>query len=718
GDEAGSLVNLVQAADLDPTNEEHAQQLADRYTSSLRWDDLVHLLLKRGKHATDRKQRTALKRQAAELYANQLGDKDAARETWRGILVDGDDEEATERLIEDAIERGGHAEAVQLLQRLEKAATTGPDKARVALREAELIADAVGDVEGAIARYERIAKELDPTSRLALQAIADLQEARDNLTAAASALDRELKLVTDPTERAPIATRLAALYDRIGDPAKAIGALEIVRAADPDDFDALARLCELCEATEKWDKLAELLAQRVEVEGDEVEAALLTRKLSGVLADKLNRGDEALATLTEMADQGDEGVRAAYVELGDRLGWRGIVATKLVEWWLETSPTPERLAPLRGAVERFAEGGRAEDAVRGATELVRSRGGDRELAEHLETLATKTKNLDALATAHDLIARDMAGLDRARELVRQAEARVPIGALRLEAIQHGEAGLTSVPPAEAEEFLLRLAALADKPTDVVDLYERQVTRCKSPGDRAAALARAAQVAAAHKQVERARGFFDLALGGAPSEEAVATLEAAARTGDEGTGGDGLRRALSGALENGGQGARDGGRTRGALLRRAALITHRDLKDLDEAFVLLGVALVAHVDPLTPDALEELAREVESPRRAEETLSHVLEEVFDGPLVRQLLARRAKLRREHLADTVGAAADLKKLHDLSPNDSAVLSELTALLTELGDYRGMVRVFEDQILRGKDMSARAELARKVAQMWEIE
>jgi hypothetical protein len=32
--------------------------------------------------------------------------------------------------------------------------------------------------------------------------------------------------------------------------------------------------------------------------------------------------------------------------------------------------------------------------------------------------------------------------------------------------------------------------------------------------------------------------------------------------------------------------------------------------------------------------------------------------------------------------------------------------------------MVRVFEDQILRGKDMSARAELARKVARMWEVE
>jgi tetratricopeptide (TPR) repeat protein len=718
GDEAGSLVNLVQAADLDPGNEDYAHQLVERYTASTRWDDLVQLLLKRGDYVTDKAKRSALRRQAADLYANQLGDKDAARETWRRILEDGDDEEVIERLIEDAIERNDPGDATSLLQRLEKAAKTAADKARIALREAELIADSIGDVETAIARYERIVAELDPTCRLALQAVADLQEARDNPEAAASALERELKLVTDPTERAPIATRLARLYDQMGDAERTIGALEAVRAADPDDFDALAQLSDLCEKTEKWGKLAELLAQRIEVEGDEAEATMLTGRLAQLLADKLNRGDEALATLAEMADQGDEGLRAAYVELGDRLGWRGIVATKLVEWWSDAKPGPDRITHLRGAFERFAEVGRDPDAVKVATELVRSKGADPALAEHLEKLSAKIKDLDALATAHDLLARDMTGMDRARELVRQAEVRARTGAPRLEAIQHGEAGLTSVPPAEAEEFLQRLAALADKPADVVDLYERQVTRCKSPGDRADALARAAQIAAARGQNDRARGFFDLALSSTPSDEVVAMLESAARSGDGVTGGDQLRRALCAALEAGGQGARDGGRTRGALLRRAALITHLELKDLDEAFVLFGVALVAHVDPLTLDALEALAQQIGEPRRAEETLSHVLEEVFDGPLVRQLLARRAKLRRQPLGDTAGAAADLKKLHDLSPNDAQVLGELTALLTELGDYRGMVRVFEDQIVRGKDMNARAELARKVARMWESE
>ena len=146
------------------------------------------------------------------------------------------------------------------------------------------------------------------------------------------------------------------------------------------------------------------------------------------------------------------------------------------------------------------------------------------------------------------------------------------------------------------------------------------------------------------------------------------------------------------------------------------MAHRDLNDVDQAFAWLADALVAHVEVLTLDALEGLGDEVADPRRSEAALTHALSEVFDGPLVRQLLARRAKIRREQMDDLAGAATDLKKLHDLSPTDQAVMEELSSLLTELGDYRGMVQLYEDQILRGKDMNARADLARKVARMWE--
>jgi hypothetical protein len=716
GDDDGVLQNLQRAADLDPTNNEYVRLLSDRYTSAQKWTELVELLVRRGDRLTDRTQRVAMRHQAANLYATQLADKEAAREMWLKVLEDGDDKEALERLIDDAVEREDHTEATTLLRRLGNTAVDRAERARIALREAELLAEGVGDVDMAIATYERILADLDATCRPALQAIADLQEARENPAAAADALERELKLVADTTERGQIAGRLARLYERLDDAKSAIRALEIVRKADLEDFDALTRLCELCEKTEQWDKVAELLAQRIEVEADEAEVSMLTKKLASILADKLDRGDEALAALTELADMGDASIRAAYVELGDRLGWRGIVATKLVEWWFEARQSAERTTNLRGAFERFAEVGREQDAVRVACEIVRSKGADRELAERLEQLAVKTNDLDALAIAHDLLARDLTGTDRARELVRQAEARVKAGAPKLEALQHGEAGLTSVPPGEVEELLTRLAAIAEKPTDVVDLYERQISRCKAPADRVRAFARAAQVAASKGQHDRARGFFELALSSTPTDETLAVLEQAARDGDSQSGGERLRRSLCASMAAGGQGARDGGKTRGSLMRRAASMAHRDLDDLEQAFTWLGDALIAHVDPLTLDALEGLAREVGDPRRAEATLSRALGEVFDGPLVRQLLARRAKLRREQLDDKTGAAVDLKKLHDLSPTDQAVMEELSALLTELGDYRGMVQLYEDQILRGKDMNARAELARKVARMWE--
>jgi hypothetical protein len=351
-----------------------------------------------------------------------------------------------------------------------------------------------------------------------------------------------------------------------------------------------------------------------------------------------------------------------------------------------------------------------------AIELIRTKGADKKLAEHLEELAVKTGDHDALIVAHELLAREVQGEDRGNELVRQAEIRVKAGMPRADAISHGEGGLPFIPPVDAEPLLERLSQLAAKPIDVIDLYERQVTRSKAPTDRVRALSRAAQVASMRGQPERARGFFELALTGAPGDDTLGVLESAARDGDKLSGGDRLRRALCQALSAGGHGARDGGRTRANLLRRAAMIAHRDLHDIEQAFTWLGDALVAHVDSLTLDMLESLGIDGGDPRRAEAALSHALGEVFDGPLVKQLLGRRAKIRREQLVEPVNAAADLKKLHDLSPQDQSVMDELAGLLMELNDYKSLVQLYEDQILRGKDMNARAELARKVARIWE--
>ncbi|HQP37206.1 MAG TPA: hypothetical protein PLI95_18605, partial [Polyangiaceae bacterium] len=360
--------------------------------------------------------------------------------------------------------------------------------------------------------------------------------------------------------------------------------------------------------------------------------------MSAILHERLDKGQEALEVLTGLADEGDEPCREAFVELGDKLGFKGIVAVKLREWY-SGAPAAKQQEAFRGAFDRFVEMGRDGDAAQMAVELVQSKGATPEIVERLEEIAVRLRDLDALAVAHDTLAREKSGPDRAEEYVRQAEVLVKAGVDPVEAAQQGEQGLTSMPPDAVEPLLERLSALLSAPGHVIDLYERQVGRCKSPADRLTALARAAQVAAQRGANDRAQSLFELALSGGVKEETLEVLERAAADGDATAGGKALRQILANSLASGSSGLRDGGRTRSALLRRAATLAWRELEDLDKAFEWLAQALVTHVEPATLDALEELGDNANALKRVEEVIGKALEEVFDGPLVRQLVARR-------------------------------------------------------------------------------
>jgi tetratricopeptide (TPR) repeat protein len=231
------------------------------------------------------------------------------------------------------------------------------------------------------------------------------------------------------------------------------------------------------------------------------------------------------------------------------------------------------------------------------------------------------------------------------------------------------------------------------------------------------LSRAAQVASEHGDLKRARGFFDQALNDGVPDGGLEMLEKAARASDAGRGNRDttLRVVLADALAAGGQGAGVSATSRSQLLSRAALLAHRDLGAHEKAFAWLADALVTHVDAQVLQSLNELALDLGDHGQAEGVLTAALEEVFDVPSVRQLLQSRAVIRKSYLSNSAGAAEDLKRLHELAPGDESILRQLEGLYAELGDYRGLVQLYENQILRGRDPNARAELARHVALIW---
>lgn len=720
GDRSAARARLERALELEPTNGEFAERLEKLVATEGGSAEVVALLLRRAELLaksghTDGALRAALRKRAAEVQRS-TGDREGARSSLLAVLDDVEDVEALRLLVEDFETSGEAEQAAEFLGRL---VAVAPSEKRVelGLRQAQLLAERVGDSERAIERYRWILAELAPGHPGALAALAKLLEEVGEAEGAAEALE-ELLPKLEGQAALDAARTLANLYEESLDrPEDALRVLERIHGLDPEDFEAIQRLSELSERIEKWADFVKYQRLLVEVEGDEAEVSRMTLRLAEVLVDQLDRPEEGLAALGPIADLGDVACREEYVRLGDRLDRGAEVAAKLVEWHLEEPVGPARTEALRGAFDRFVAASKRVDALKVALELVRTKAVDGELAREIEELAVAERDLDALSAAHELLVRELSGPPRAEELVRQAEVLAGLDVPVEQVLQQGEQGLSSVSPAEVESLLERLSRLCASDDQVIGLYERQVTRCKSPADRLHALARAAEVAAERGQPGRAREFFDIALATGASEEQVDALLDHARAADRASGGA-LRRLLAEACAAGGEGARDGGRTRSFLLGRAAAIAREELEDDDLAFRWLGEALAAYVDEARLDQLERLADAVKAPERAAEVIGQALEQVFDGPLVRLLLARRAELRSDKLGDRKGAAEDLRRIYDLSPSESGVAARLQALYEELGDVQGLVQLYEDQILRSKDSAVRAELATKVARLWQDE
>lgn len=717
GDHARALQALYRATELDPGSDEYADAVEKHLLSNRRGNELPTFLLERAARLKDTQKRVALRKRAAKYQSHDLGDFEAARRSYELVIQESDDAEALSLLADDAEGRGDAATAVGYLRRL----INLRDESRrvpLLLREAHLRHKGLKDLDGAVRSYETILRELDPKNIDALAALAELELQRGKPDKAAEALERQLELATSAQHKTELGVRLADLYENdLNDIEGALRVLQIVHATDPNDFDAVQRICELSERCENWGLLARHLQALIAIEGDEEEVSVMTRRLAAVLHERLERSDEALKYLEQIADRGDEACRQQFVSLADDLKKPVLAAEKLMQWYAPETSSPRRAHALHGAFTRLVAAGDDTKIIEVARELARTRSADVDIAEPLERVGVKTRDLDVLNMALELKVRDLSGVARAEEMVRQAEVLAATGLEPSMAIVHGERALSSVAPDRVEPLLQRLAALAGSVDHKIDVYERQTDRCKSPMDRLFALSRAAQVASEQGDLKRARRFFDEALNDSVPEGGIEMLEKAARASDAGRGNRDttLRVVLADALAAGGQGPGVSATARGALLCRAALLAHRDLGAHEKAFAWLADALVTHVDAQVLQSLNELALDLGDHGQAEGVLTAALEEVFDVPSVRQLLAARATIRRTYLGNAAGAAEDLKRLHELAPGDDTILRQLESLYAELGDYRSLVQLYENQILRGRDPNARAELARRVALIW---
>lgn len=712
GDASTALLRLEQAFDLAPNDESLAQKLEATYEHEGRLDEIAAFLVRRSEQAKDTAQSVGFLKRAAAFRRERLSDPDGARDLLLRIVSSTEDVEALSMLADDASAREDHSAAIGYLKRLEPHTTERADKIRLALREASILADGVGDVDAAVARYQQVLERLDENCREALQAIADLEQARERYPQAADALERDLELAAPGEEKANIGRRLGEIYiEHTRELGKSLAAYETVLREDPEDFAALNKLRELSERAEKWPRVLELLDQQIEVEGDDDEIASLTARKAEILADHMGQVGDALRTLAPLTIGGSDVARATAMAIADRHKADALIGGQILAW-ARTTGGQEGQRLLGEAFDRFVAGNAADRALEIAPDLLRTpRGKDPEFLRQLEPIAIEARAQELVLEIHDRRSATVSGPARAEELIRQARVRIELGMDRREAIEHGELGLGAVPAAEAGPLLDLLAELSPDALTAVEILEHHVARCKLPPDRMNAVVRAYKRAVSSSLFDKAKELAEQALAIVGADDPLDALWNAARESDESAGGSDARRELIDVLINTTAGPRDGGRTRSSQLRRCAERMRTEIGDEEASYELFARALIAHVNPETLDAIEQAA----DADRATAIFTRALEDVFDGPLVRQIISRRAGIR-EKLGDVDGALRDLKKLHELAPADQQITDRYRALLTEANDYRGLIQLNEDQILRSKDQGVRADLARNIARLWE--
>ncbi|HZL19564.1 MAG TPA: tetratricopeptide repeat protein, partial [Polyangia bacterium] len=270
------------------------------------YPQLIALYERRFALRDDRGERAHWLRKIAEIAADQLASPQRAIEALGRALLE---EPMPGGTLDDLERIAGAAKlpaagAVKIEAALAEAE---PDTAReLALRAARLYAEA-GDRAAAERLYARVL-ESDPENADALLALEGLYRAAADPLRLAAILERRAAGELDPQARRGWLIEAAHLHEGQGDLPAAVAALQLLRAADEEDVEALGELGRLYEVLGQAPELGAVLAERARLSDDPRDRAALWARVGelrlGVLKDLDGAADAYREALDAAPDDG------------------------------------------------------------------------------------------------------------------------------------------------------------------------------------------------------------------------------------------------------------------------------------------------------------------------------------------------------------------------------------------------------------------------------
>jgi golgin subfamily B member 1 len=251
-----ALPSLRRALELDPSNTGAYRSLAEVQRKESKWADLADTLRAHAEVEPDKSIKIDLLLGLGDLLESQLSSTSKAIEAYQQAADLDDTSDDALAALERLYRREERwAVLAKVLDRRAEISEESGDTGRAAAMRRELAtmrAEKLGDLEGAIARYEA-AVASNGSDATALKALVDLYDKTGRTDDYLSTMER-LAHVAPEGEKLPTLRKLAAeLEDR--DPARAAEAYDKLLAADPNADDAYRGFERVLAAQENWYEL-------------------------------------------------------------------------------------------------------------------------------------------------------------------------------------------------------------------------------------------------------------------------------------------------------------------------------------------------------------------------------------------------------------------------------------------------------------------------------
>ena len=666
---------------IDQDNLQAAERLMPIYAGANNAKGLSSAIEVKLAHVREPEERLGLLREAANLYETRLNDRPKAFERYLAAfeLASGDAQSQAD--VERAAQAIGTWDEVI---RAYRSAVARAEKQRdlllaghLRLRLGRVLVEEVSLLDDALVEY-RTVYDADPDNATALAALERLYRQGGRWSELQDVYAKKRELATSADERRTILFEIARLQEQqLGDPARAIETYAAMLEEAPDDSPALAALDRLYRSTEDWERYAEVLRRRIELESEVLVLVDLKYRLAETQQQKLSDQASALENFREILflDPDHPGSRGALEGMLKNKKLRGEAASIL-----------EGIYEARGDWEKLLD----------ALEILAAASTDRERRVQL------LRKIAATASAQ------LGALDRAVEAQARALKEDP-----------------SI--AESRDELEALAERAGAWEAVIGIYGEVAGSVRDPELARQYWMRLAAIEEHRGMVEEAAKSYERLLSANPSDdEALAALDALyRRTGhwDELIGV--FRRRIELTLD---------ASERESLYAQMAEIYDQKLGKPDEAIAAYREVLA--LDPTSQLALSALDALFTRLRMWDDLAENLetqlgLADTDEGQL--SLMLRLALLREREMRQVDVAIEGYRQVIERDPENEQALAALERLgqdpayslsIAEIleplyrgkSDYQRLIGVYEVQVARADDPTRKVELLHQIAPLYE--